>query len=245
MARDRVPARRRVRVLAASAVALALGATAFAEAPGTAAGRPRGHDVSSHQRNVDWQRAKDRGAMFTYVKATESHTYRNPYFRQQYDGSRAVGLIRGAYHFALPNRSSGARQAAHFTANGGAWAADGWTLPPALDIEHNPYGNRKCYGLSRAAMVHWIREFSDGVRRRTGRRPVIYTTARWWNDCTGASRAFGDHPLWLARWSSAPGPLPSGWSSWTFWQHAERGPLPGDQDLFHGTTTQLRRFARG
>ncbi|MFD9907388.1 lysozyme [Streptomyces sp. NPDC059063] len=245
MARDHKPSRRRVRALAAYVAALSLGAAAFAEVPAAAADRARGHDVSSHQRTVDWQRAKDRGARFVYVKATESHTYRNPYFRQQYDGSRAVGLVRGAYHFALPHRSSGARQAAHFLANGGAWVADGWTLPPALDVEHNPYGDRKCYGLSKRAMVDWIKSFSDEVRRRTGRRPVIYTTAKWWNDCTGGSRAFGDHPLWLARWSSSPGVLPSGWSSWTFWQYDNGGTLPGDQNLFYGSTAQLKRFARG
>ncbi|GGV47342.1 lysozyme [Streptomyces spectabilis] len=245
MARDHKPSRRRAHALAASVAALAIGGTALAEVPVSAAGKPRGHDVSSHQKNVDWPGAKAKGARFVYVKATESHTYRNPYFRQQYDGSRAAGLVRGAYHFALPHRSSGAAQAAHFMRNGGQWTPDGWTLPPALDIEHHPYGGRKCYGLSKARMVAWIQSFSDEVRRRSGRRPVIYTTTKWWNDCTGASRAFGGHPLWLARWSAAPGPLPSGWSSWAFWQYADRGTLPGDQNLFNGSTAQLRRFARG
>ncbi|QCX75766.1 Lysozyme M1 precursor [Streptomyces sp. YIM 121038] len=245
MARAHTPSRRRAHALAASVAALAIGGTVLTEVPASAAGEPRGHDVSSHQKNVDWPGAKAKGARFVYVKATESHTYRNPYFRQQYDGSRAAGLLRGAYHFALPNRSSGATQAAYFLRNGGQWTADGWTLPPALDIEHNPYGDRKCYGLSKARMVAWIKAFSDEVRRRSGRTPVIYTTTKWWNDCTGASRAFGGHPLWLARWSAAPEPLPSGWSSWTFWQYADRGPLPGDQNLFGGSTAQLKRFARG
>ncbi|MFI8933101.1 lysozyme [Streptomyces sp. NPDC053474] len=245
MARAHSPSRRRAPALAASVAALAIGGTVLTEVPASAAGEPRGHDVSSHQKNVDWPGAKAKGARFVYVKATESHTYRNPYFRQQYDGARAAGLIRGAYHFALPNRSSGAAQAAHFLRNGGQWTPDGWTLPPALDVEHNPYGDRKCYGLSKARMVAWIKSFSDEIMRRSGRRPVIYTTTKWWNDCTGASRAFGGHPLWLARWSAAPGPLPSGWSSWTFWQYADRGRLPGDQNLFGGSTARLKRFARG
>ncbi|GGO49816.1 MULTISPECIES: lysozyme [Streptomyces] len=249
MAREHKSSRRSARALTVSvavAAAVAVGGTAFAEIPVPAAARTRGHDVSSHQKNVDWQRAEDRGARFVYVKATESHTYRNPYFRQQYDGSRAVGLVRGAYHFALPHRSSGRTQAAHFLRNGGQWTADGWTLPPALDIEHNPYGDRKCYGLSKSRMVGWIRSFSDEVRRQTGRRPTIYTTARWWNDCTGGSAAFGaNHPLWLARWSSSPGALPRGWSFWTIWQHDNGGDLPGDQNLFNGSKAQLKAFARG
>ncbi|MEU6589440.1 lysozyme [Streptomyces sp. NPDC046881] len=213
-----------------------------------AAGTPRGHDVSSHQRGVDWAAAAAKGATFVYVKATESTTYRNPYFSGQYSGARKAGLLHGAYHFALPDRSSGARQAAYFVRHGGGWRADGWTLPPALDIEYNPYSARhKCYGLGKARMVRWIRSFSDEVRRQTGRRPVIYTTTQWWKLCTGNSRAFSSsNPLWIARHgTSRPGTLPGGWRYWTFWQYATKGRLPGDQNLFNGPLSRLRILARG
>ncbi len=248
MARDRKPSRHRARLIAASVAALSLAGTALAEAPASAAGKPRGHDVSSHQKNVDWRSSKAKGATFVYIKATESHTYRNPYFDQQYNGSRSAGLLRGAYHFAVPDKSSGRTQAQHFVRNGGGWTADGWTLPPALDIEYNPYDSRhKCYGLSKAAMVGWIQSFSNEMKRLTGRRPVIYTTTHWWNVCTGGSRAFAsNHALWLARYhSESAGALPAGWSFWTFWQYDNSGSLPGDQNLFNGSLTQLRKFARG
>ncbi|MCX5289212.1 MULTISPECIES: lysozyme [unclassified Streptomyces] len=248
MARDRKPFRRRTRVTAVCAAALAIGASALAEVPASAASPPKGHDVSSHQKNVDWSGAKARGARFVYVKATESTNYRNPYFSQQYNGARTAGIIRGAYHFALPNKSSGATQAAYFVRNGGRWSADGWTLPPALDIEYNPYDSRhKCYGLSKAGMVNWIKSFSNELKQLTGRRPVIYTTTHWWNTCTGGSRAFAsDHALWIARHDSADaGSLPAGWSFWTFWQYDNSGGLPGDQNLFNGSQAQLRTFAWG
>ncbi|MGW2813148.1 lysozyme [Streptomyces sp. NPDC001415] len=257
--RNALPRRARVRAaaLTASLAALALGCAALAALPAaSAADKPLGHDVSSHQKNVDWGAAKGLGASFVYVKATESTTYRNPYFGQQYDGARQAGLVRGAYHFALPDQASGRAQADFFVGNGGGWSDDGRTLPPAVDLEHNPYGENtddssgagaKCYGLSPAAMTAWISEFSDEVRLRTGRRPVIYTTAGWWNDCTGHSKAFAaTHPLWLARYADTPGPLPAGWSYWTFWQFQNgSGSLPGDQNLFNGSFEQLRRFAAG
>ena len=249
MARDHTPSRRRGRRLAAYAAALALGGIALAETPASGASRPKGHDVSSHQKNVDWPGTRAKGARFVYVKATESTTYRNPYFGRQYNGSREAGLVRGAYHFALPDRSSGQAQAAHFVRNGGDWTADGWTLPPALDIEYNPYDRkRRCYGLGKARMVGWIKSFSDEVKRLTGRRPVIYTTTHWWNTCTGSSRAFAaDHPLWIARYDAASaGTLPAGWTSWTFWQYDNgTGSLPGDQNLFNGSLDRLKQFARG
>ncbi|MET8581846.1 lysozyme [Streptomyces collinus] len=255
MARDRTPSRsrRRAAALVAAGAALALAGTQAASAvpagsPATSLGLPMGHDVSSHQRHVDWPAARSEGARFTYVKATESTTYRNPYFHRQYAGARRAGLIRGAYHFARPDRSSGARQASFFVRHGGDWRADGWTLPPALDIEYNPYNRKhRCYGLGWKRMVRWIRSFSDEVARETGRRPVIYTTADWWDACTGDSRAFAaDHALWIARHgTSDPGSLPGGWPDWTFWQYGVRGGLPGDQNLFNGPPGRLRAFARG
>ncbi|MEU2064496.1 lysozyme [Streptomyces sp. NPDC013455] len=239
----------------ASAVGFANAAgPASAVGPGEASGPavsvralPRGHDVSSHQERVDWPEARAGGARFVYVKATESTDYRNPYFSGQYRGAREAGLIRGAYHFARPDRSSGARQAAYFLRHGGGWRADGWTLPPALDIEYNPYSEEHvCYGLDKERMVRWIRSFGDEVERETGRRPVIYTTTEWWRQCTGDGRAFSSHPLWLARHGAArPGALPGGWRDWTFWQYGVKGGLPGDQNLFNGSAARLRAFARG
>ncbi|RKN51613.1 lysozyme, partial [Streptomyces klenkii] len=187
-----------------------------------------GVDVSSHQGNVAWSTLWNAGNRFAYVKATEGTSYRNPYFAQQYNGSYNVGMIRGAYHFALPNVSSGATQANFFASNGGGWSRDGRTLPGVLDIEYNPYG-ATCYGLSQSAMVNWIRDFLTTYQARTGRWAVIYTTTNWWTTCTGNYGGFGaNHPLWIARYASSPGTLPAGWGFHTFWQYTSTGPTVGD-----------------
>jgi GH25 family lysozyme M1 (1,4-beta-N-acetylmuramidase) len=203
-----------------------------------------GLDVSGWQGNVNWGSVKSHGARFAYIKATEGTGYRSPYFSQQYVGSRRVGLVRGAYHFALPDRSSGAAQANFFAANGGAWSADDQTLPGAIDIEYNPYGPT-CYGRSQGSMVAWLRDFINRYRERTGRWAAIYTTTDWWKRCTGNYGGFGDHnPLWIARWSSTVGELPAGWDTYTFWQWASQpGLFPGDQDVFNGSLDRLRVLA--
>lgn len=148
-----------------------------------------GIDVASYQGNVNWSDYWSQGKRFAYVKATESSSYTNPYFAQQYNGSYDVGMIRGAYHFATPNTSSGAAQAEYFLAHGGGWSGDGRTLPGALDMEYNPYG-ATCYGLSKAAMTAWIKDFSS------------------------------TNPLWVARYASSVGTLPYNWGYYTFWQYS-------------------------
>jgi GH25 family lysozyme M1 (1,4-beta-N-acetylmuramidase) len=203
----------------------------------------KGVDVSSHQGSVNWSTAWANGARFAYVKATEGTSYTNPSFAQQYNGSYAVGMIRGAYHFALPDRSGGATQADWFVNHGGGWSRDGRTLPGALDIEYNPYG-ATCFGLSQSAMRSWIAAFRDRYRARTGRWATIYTTTDWWTTCTGNYSGFGaTSPLWLARYSSTVGALPAGWGTYSFWQYADSGPLPGDQNVWNGTLDRLRVLA--
>lgn len=59
----------------------------------------------------------------------------DPEFNTNYVAAANAGLIRGAYHFAHPDVSSGAAQANFFLAHGGGWSSDGITLPGTLDIE--------------------------------------------------------------------------------------------------------------
>ncbi|MBA0051553.1 lysozyme [Streptomyces sp. AJS327] len=205
----------------------------------------KGVDVSSHQGNVNWKALSDRGVRWAYVKATESTSYKNPYFTQQYNGSYNRGMIRGAYHFALPNKSSGKTQANYFAKNGGGWSKDGKTLPGVLDIEYNPYGST-CYGLSKSAMVKWIRDFTRTYKSRTGRDAVIYTNTNWWRQCTGNNGGFGKtNPLWIARYASSPGALPNGWGFHTFWQYTSSGPVVGDHNVFNGAYNRLKVLANG
>ncbi|MDP9692716.1 UNVERIFIED_ORG: GH25 family lysozyme M1 (1,4-beta-N-acetylmuramidase) [Arthrobacter globiformis] len=223
-----------------------LSATAITEAANTwMAPGVQGLDVSSHQSSVNWAAQYSLGARFAYVKATEGTSYTNPLFSAQYDGARGAGMIRGAYHFALPGVSTAAAQADFFVNNGGGWSGDGTTMPPLLDIEYNPYASlgNTCYNMSQASMVNWIAAFSNRVLARTGRLPMIYTTTDWWTTCTGNSGAFSRQPLHLASYSRYVGAMPNGWGTYSVWQYSATGPFAGDSNAWNGTLDSLRRFA--
>ncbi|MEU9115354.1 lysozyme [Streptomyces sp. NPDC048483] len=204
-----------------------------------------GVDVSSHNGNVGWSALREGGVKFAYVKATEGHNYRNPYFLQQYKGAYDARLIHGAYHFALPDHSSGAAQANYFASHGGAWSKDGRTLPGALDMEYNPYGST-CYGKSHAEMAGWIADFAKTYRAKTGRDVVIYTSTNWWKRCTGNSAQFGNsNPLWIPRYGGSVGALPAGWKFHSIWQHTSSAPKIGDRNRFNGSFARLKVLANG
>ena len=231
-----------------------MGSVTAAHAPaGPRAGRPAavhpqvtqlpGIDVSSYQGDINWTTVA-KSIDFSYAKATEGTYYTNADFTNQYNGPYNAGLIRGAYHFAIPSNSAGSTQADYFIANGGGWSADGKTLPGALDIEYNPYG-AECYGLTQAQMVSWVHSFVNEYAAKEHVYPVIYTTTDWWTTCTGNSSAFAsEDALWVANYTaSAGGTLPAGWGYYTFWQYADSGSQPGDQDVFNGAYSRLQAFA--
>jgi GH25 family lysozyme M1 (1,4-beta-N-acetylmuramidase) len=238
-------ARARTRLLAilVAAVAVAVATIAVAQPASAAPAGLPGLDVSSHQGNVNWSAQWSAGARFAYVKATEGTSYTNPYFAQQYNGSYNIGMIRGSYHFALPNNSGGAAQADYFIAHGGGWSKDGKTLPGALDIEYNPYG-ATCYGLSQASMRSWVGAFVNEYHARTGRWATIYSTTDWWTSCTGNYSGFwANDPLWIARYASTVGTLPAGAPFYSFWQYSSSGPFAGDSNVWNGTLANLKTLA--
>ncbi|MEU2989615.1 lysozyme [Streptomyces griseoincarnatus] len=209
----------------------------------------QGIDVSHWQGSINWTSVRNAGIQFAWIKATEGTTYKDDRFNSNYVAADNAGVIRGAYHFALPNASSGATQAAYFAGNGGAWSRDNLTLPGVLDIEHNPYG-AMCYGLSTTQMRTWINDFYTAYRSRTGRDVVIYTTASWWNTCTGSWTGMSSKsPLWVAHWTSASAPtIPAGFPTWTVWQYTSTGSVSGvsgnvDRNKFNGSRDRLLALA--
>ncbi|KAJ5780095.1 hypothetical protein N7457_005255 [Penicillium paradoxum] len=203
----------------------------------------QGFDISGYQPTVDFAGAYASGARFVMIKATEGTSFISSSFSSQYTGATKAGLIRGGYHFAHPDSSSGAAQATYFLAHGGGWSNDGITLPGMLDIEYNPSG-ATCYGLSASAMVAWIKDFGNTYKAKAGRYPMIYTTADWWNTCTGGSTAFSaDYPLVLARYASSVGTIPGGWPYQSFWQNSDSYKYGGDSEIWNGSEANLKIFA--
>ncbi|MEU1352046.1 GH25 family lysozyme [Streptomyces sp. NPDC005776] len=203
-----------------------------------------GIDVSHYQGTINWSSVKSAGIKFAYIKATESTNYKDPTFHANYLHAHNAKVIRGAYHFARPNLSSGASQATYFASNGGGWSRDNLTLPGMLDLEGG------CSGKSTSAMRSWILDFHDTYKAKTGRDVVIYTSPSWWNTCTGGWSGMSTRsPLFVAHWTSASSPsIPSGFPYWTFWQYTDSGSVSGisgavDRDRFSGDSGRLLALA--
>jgi GH25 family lysozyme M1 (1,4-beta-N-acetylmuramidase) len=194
----------------------------------------RGIDVASYQHQngaaISWASVGRAGYKFAAIKTTEGNYYVNPYAISDIVSAMSAGLYATVYHFAIPNITTGAAQA-QFALKYSKYRSGGRALPLMLDIEYDPYVStdhtNECYGLSAAAMRTWISSFVSTARSATGQYPIIYTTANWWDTCTGSSTAFGADPMWVAAYGVSSPPMPAGWPAYTFWQYSSAGTVSG------------------
>jgi lysozyme len=209
-----------------------------------------GIDVSGHQGVVDYDKVKAAGISFVIAKATEGHTYIDPYYWANKKAIKAAGLIPGAYHFLRPlNGGNVADQADFFCTHADPDAIH------ALDVEAS----------GPLDVAGWMKAY----RRHYPHKAVLMYTGRdlWRNTSKVPYDGAEFGPLWAAgylpnryvtatgslahQWQSVTGNagLPwLGWTAWTIMQFTDHGSVPGvsggvDGNAFGGTLDDLKKLA--
>jgi lysozyme len=193
-----------------------------------------GIDVSHYQGTIDWNKVKQAGVAYAFIKATESSSLVDNKFQANWQASRDAGVIRGAYHFFKAS-SDATAQAHNFVET--IISLSSQDLPPVLDVEA---GGGTASNISSSVQT-WL----DVVEQQLGRKPMIYTVASFWN--SNLTNQFGDYPLWVANYGVQSPKLPNGWTRWSFWQYSQSGTVSGvagsvDQDWFNGSAQDLSNF---
>jgi lysozyme len=191
-----------------------------------------GIDVSYHQETIDWQRVRRAGIRFAFIRLSDGAQLRDSMFATNWAEARRAGLARGAYQFFRPDQSVDTQADLMIAAMAGSDPTD---LPPVIDIEVDG-------GLDASTVAERAQAWIDRVRQRLGVEPIVYTGGDLWRN--GGAEALGQQPLWIAHYTQGCPTLPPPWTRWTFWQHTDRGAVPGierpvDLDLFAGSLGEL------
>ena len=181
----------------------------------------QGIDISYAQPHVDWPAVAASGIRFVIAKASQRKV--DPMFASHWNGARAVGLKVGLYHY-IDASMPVSEQIDLFLDT--YRSVDGFAdLPPALDIEEAQRGETPEHLVGRALSWIWAVEAELGVK------PMLYTGPAFAEEHMRCPQAldFAACPLWLAH-STAPGKpprVPEPWSSWSIWQHTDKGHVEG------------------
>ena len=194
----------------------------------------KGIDVSYYQGTIDWARVRADGVEFAFSRISDGLNTIDSKFAANWAGSKAAGVLRGAYQYFRPSQDALA-QADLFLEKLGPLGAD--DLPPVIDVEADG-------GLSPSQVAAKVRIWIDRVEAATGRRPIIYTGFYFWRDSVG-SADFLPSPLWHAQYTTAACPnIAAPWTDWALWQFTDSGRVAGitgnvDVNRFNGTREQL------
>ena len=211
---------------------------------GDTSGKPLlGIDVSHFQGDVDWDKIKQAGISFAYVKATQSVSFRDAKFERNWADISTVGLYRGAYHFYMAGHDPKKQAELFINYVKGLDIND---LPPMLDLEE---GGMKP-GIDPKKYQENVFIWLDIVEKAFSRKPIIYTDHPYGNKYLTDPK-FGEYGLWIADWEKRVEPrIPDAWKGkWVLWQRSEKGKIEGaigevDHDLFNGTIKDFQTFIK-
>ncbi|HEX4629393.1 MAG TPA: GH25 family lysozyme [Chthoniobacterales bacterium] len=194
----------------------------------------RGIDVSHHQGRIDWSAVKASGIQFAYIKATEGADFTDATFGENWNNSKAAGIVRGPYHFFTLS-SSGQSQAAHFIAT---VPADDDALPPAIDLQFS--GANKDRRPPSDEFQRELATFWDALVAHYRKVPVVYTATDFQKQYL---RFMPIERLWIRDVALRPD------SGWTFWQFSARGRVQGvptfvDLNAFHSSPQEFVKLAQ-
>ncbi len=209
--------------------------------------RLNGIDIASpYQNGID---IASTGSDFVIVKATQGTHYTNPKMTTWADQTLSQGRRLGLYHF-VEAQSDPVQQADYFVRAAGPYVGRAVLV---LDWE-NIYVSGQCTSDALSKGVSWAKQFLDEVYKKTGVRPMIYTSKNVTTAYNWSSVANAGYRLWGAQYlykyydnpvyGFVTDPtLSSSWGAWgspTIYQYTSRGRLNGfsgdlDLDYFYGS----------
>ena len=197
----------------------------------------RGIDISHYQDRIDWERLRNANVQrvplrFVFVKATEGVSMIDENFSDNFYQARQNDLIRGAYHFFVPDAD--ARKQARFYLK--QVHLEEGDLPPVLDVE-------KVGRLSSEQLRKAVRTWLEIVEEHYGVKPILYTGASFKKKYLNDS-IFNQYPYWIAHYYVEK---PTYEGSWKFWQYTDFGKIDGiqgsvDCNIFNGSLQDLRKM---
>lgn len=182
-----------------------------------------GIDVSTHQKQIDWELVKASGVEFVMIRVGYRGTdvgaiYEDELAQQHYEGAKAAGLQVGGYFFSQAVSAEEAREEAEFALQVAAhWEMD---MPLAYDWEYVSKESRTAQ-IDDQTLIDCTRAFCQQIVQG-GRRTMVY-----FNPSQARKELYlenlTDYGFWLAMYSTE--------MSYPYkvdmWQYTADGTVPG------------------
>ena len=189
-----------------------------------------GIDVSSFQKDIDWEKVKNSGIDFVFIRAgyrgtTEGGLFIDPNFENNYEGAKNAGLKIGIYFFSQAITETEATEEADYVVS--LIKGKELDLPIVFDWEYVSDTARTA-GITQELMSDCADAFYSRIKQH-GYECMIYFnlyTSYFIYDMND----FGDKMIWLAQFAEKP----TYYYHYEIWQYSCTGKVDGietDVDL--------------
>lgn len=178
-----------------------------------------GLDVSKWQGKIDYEKVKDAGVEFVFIKlggsnGIEGDYYLDPMFKDNIEGFTKVGIPVGVYFYSYANSIDKARRDAE-------WVLEQLKhykidLPVAYDWENWSSYNK--FKMSFNTLTRSAETFIDTVESK-GYQGILYSSKNYLEKIW----LKGDYPVWLAHYTSKTNYQ----GNYDFWQMTSSGVING------------------
>ena len=203
----------------------------------------RWQDNNSTAQQMNFTKSVAMGAKFVFIKSSQA-LWTDEDILYNWKSAKQAGLLRGAYHFLdwVANPKLQAQYAWSLIQN------DPGELPPVVDFEYwqPPPAN--------AFDILW--NYVVEMERLSGKKPIIYTGAFFWDAHGTDSDVWKNYPLWIASYTTQAYmeynvDKLTPWDKWHFWQYTSSGEglafgaesLDLDMNWFSGSYEDLLAFS--
>lgn len=187
-----------------------------------------GIDVSTYQKDIDWEQVADSGVEFAIIRVgfrgygSTGNIKEDSYYKQNIEGALDAGLDVGVYFFSQAITEEEAVEEAKWTLN----AIKGYDIsyPVVFDWEYVNIDGARTEDVGGRTITACSKAFSDTVKA-AGYTPMVYSNPSMvYNEIDLAQ--LKDYDFWLANYTTNQAPTSFKYH-YDMWQYSDKGQVPG------------------
>ena len=183
-----------------------------------------GIDVSSHQKDIDFNKVRETGISFVYIRCgyrgySEGIIHEDSYFKKNYEAAKKAGLMVGVYFFSQAIDEKEAIDEAYFVRD--MIKGLDIDLSVAYDLESIDYDESRIDDLEIEEKTSCAMAFASKIEE-FGYQPMIYTNLEWANNHYDLKQIM-NYDIWYAQYNDKPD-FPY---QYTIWQYTDKGSIYG------------------
>lgn len=186
-----------------------------------------GIDVAAHQETIDWEKVKNDGVEFAYIRigyrsAEKGILNVDLEFENNYESAKNIEMPIGLYWYAQPANEKESYEEAKFVIN--LIKDKEFSLPIVYDFEETELSDgtlSRMHGMSKDDRTKMAKIFCEELKNN-GYDVMIYTNL-YWADNYYDLNELKDYPLWIAQYAKTP----TFKRPFAMWQYSESGHIDG------------------